>query len=127
MTTAAHIQTVDDQHAVVLSALRVMVERDGESWFAQGIEIDYAASGTSIDDVKERFERGLKRTIEENLRRYQSIARILRWAPAEVVAEFDQCQQRFSFSHVSYHDLSDDMPAFPYRRIAFAERQSATC
>lgn len=126
MTTAAHFRTEDDQHAVLLSALRVMVENDGDTWFARGIEIDYAAAGTSLADVRERFVRGLQRTIEENLKRYNSIQRILRWAPEDVVAAFQECERTYELTHVSAFDLSNKVPSFPYHQLVFAERAPQT-
>lgn len=129
MTTAAHFRTEDDQHAVVLSALRVMVENDGDTWFARGIEIDYAAAGTSLADVRERFVRGLQRTIEENLKRYKSIHRILRWAPEDVVVAFQECERKYELTHVSEFDLSKELPNFPFHQLVFAARtpQTGTC
>lgn len=101
MTSAVHFKNGEDCHAVVLQALHVMVEQDGDTWFAQGIEIDYAAAGTSLEDVRARFERGLRRTIEENLKRHSSIERILKWAPEEVVQAFGSCERKYELDHLS--------------------------
>lgn len=92
-----------------------MVEHDGGTWFAQGIEIDYAAAGTSLDDVRARFERGLRRTIEENLKRHNSIERILKEAPADVRQAFEGCDRKYALTHVLAFDLSDVAPYFQAR------------
>lgn len=123
MTSATHMKTDDDQHAVLLSALHVLVEQNGRTWFAQGIEIDYAASGVSLEDVQERFERGLRKTIEANLARHGGIERLLKYAPADVRERF-QAARKFKLDHYSVFDLSDKLPAsFPFQKLVFAERQ----
>jgi hypothetical protein len=128
MTLATHVQTKDDQHAVLLSDLHVMVEHNGATWFAQGVEIDYAASGASLEDVQDRFERGLRRTIEANLKRFNSIERLLKYAPAEVREQFHASAIRFELTHRSVFDLSNNIPSsFPFHRLVFAERIPAPC
>ena len=67
----------------VVVALRVlMIEEDG-IWYAQGLEVDYAAEGDSLDDAKHRFARGLEATIEQHLMTYGSVEKLIRQAPAE--------------------------------------------
>jgi predicted RNase H-like HicB family nuclease len=57
--------------------LRVIVWlRDG-FWFARGLEIDYAAQGKSLDEVKANFERGLALTIEEHLKVFGNLNHML--------------------------------------------------
>ena len=53
-TTAIHAKD-GNNHCVTLSALRVMLLEDSSGWFAQGLEIDYAASGATIDEVKKKL------------------------------------------------------------------------
>ena len=64
--------------------LHVRITHDGDHWFAQGYEIDYAADGSSLDDVKLRFQCGLTATIREHLRIFGTAAKVLTPAPAEV-------------------------------------------
>ena len=49
-----------------MAFLHVYVVPDSNFWFAQGVEIDYAAQGDSIDDAVQNFMTGLQRTIELN-------------------------------------------------------------
>lgn len=129
MATVTHVQTSDDQHAVLLSALHVMVENNGGTWFAQGVEIDYAAAGTSLADVQDRFARGLSRTIEANLKRHNSIERLVKYAPTEVREAFRASAVKFELTQLSAFDLSDSLPgSFPFNRLVFAERtRQAMC
>jgi hypothetical protein len=76
-------------HAVAIGDLRVMIVRDGEdSWFARGLEIDFAEQGSSLEDVQERFEKSLTETIREHLNVRGNIRELLRFAPSEVLQEY---------------------------------------
>jgi len=67
-------------HVVGIGDLRVMIVEEEGHWFAQGLEIDYAADGLSLDDVKRRFEQGLASTVSEHVKIYGSIQHLLRVA-----------------------------------------------
>ncbi len=84
-TRAFQASTPDGSaHLVGIDNLQVLItERDG-CWFAQGLEIDYAAEGRDLDDVRRAFEQGLALTIAANLRRFKTIEHLLRPAPEEV-------------------------------------------
>ena len=45
-----------------LGNLRGHASKNETYWYAQGIEIDYAAQGNSVEEVKERFGSGLYAT-----------------------------------------------------------------
>jgi hypothetical protein len=64
----AHVQTGTAQ--AVAAALHVLIVPgiDG-GYIAQGIEIDYAASGATEDEVREHFAKGFCSTIVSYLRR----------------------------------------------------------
>lgn len=79
--------TSGSTHVVHIGNLRVLIVNDDSSWFANGLEIDYAAQGSSLKDVKHRFERGLAATIDQHLKVYGSIDRILKPAPEDVWVE----------------------------------------
>lgn len=95
-------------HAVGLGDLRVMVFTDGpEEWYAQGLEIDYIAQGSTLEEAQRAFERGLKETIAEHLQAVGDIAKLLVPAPTEVWEDFfkrlgSDC---YYYSHVSFHKL----------------------
>lgn len=116
MAQAIHGQS-ESAHVVGIGNLRVMITNDDGSWFAQSLEIDYAAQGHSLEDVKKRFEDGLCKTIEQHLRIYGSIDNLLQVAPKEVWTEFfnnSKIQNRYS--HVSVHEK------FPFDGIEYFER-----
>jgi hypothetical protein len=105
LATAFHGKTADGADVVGIGNLRVMITNDDGSWFAQGLEIDYAAQGESLDDAKRRFEQGLAATITEHLRVYGTIERLLQPAPREVWQEFlgPSAMVRAGYSQLSFH------------------------
>ena len=77
-----------DTHVVGLNALRVLLVKDGNDWFAQGLEVDYFAGGSSVDEAKKNFEDGLAKTIHEHLRMHGNLEKLLQVAPQSVWSEF---------------------------------------
>jgi hypothetical protein len=95
-----------DAALVMIGKLRVIVREESQGlWFAQGLEIDYAADGASLEDVKTTFARGLALTIDENLRVYGSLRNMLRTAPADIWNDFltAAAEQQFQLDHSSVH------------------------
>jgi hypothetical protein len=86
-TTAFHEKTKDGTSIVGIGNLRVVILQEGNVWFAQGLEIDYAVQATSLAKVKKAFEQGLYTTVNENLRAHGSIEKLLKPAPPEVWTE----------------------------------------
>ena len=82
-TKALHRAEESGTHAAGIGNLRVVLVPDENFWFAQGLEIDYAAQGDSLEDAQENFQDGLSATIHEHLRVYGTIAGMLRIAPQE--------------------------------------------
>jgi len=63
-----HGKDGDGNHIVSVSGLRVLVTEDAGGLFcAQGLEIDYAASGDSIESVRENFMKGFCETVLQHL------------------------------------------------------------
>jgi hypothetical protein len=118
---AVHINH-DEQHAVLIGALRVLLCEDDGEWFAQGIEIDYAATGGSQDEVKQRFQRGLAATVHLHLSRFGSVDRLMKHAP-ESVWKALKTREAYDFSMASFHDLTIDLgpdaERIPYGRLAY--------
>ena len=82
---AIHLKAKDgENHVVGIGNLRVVIVPDGPFWFAQGLEIDYAVQGNTIEDAKKQFEDGLESTIEEHLRQHGNIRMLLNVAPNQV-------------------------------------------
>ena len=99
------------KHAVGLGSLRVMIVSEAPNvWYAQGLEIDYIAQGTSLEAAQAAFEKGLTATISEVLTLFGDIQKLLKPAPPETWAEFFKQSDsgRFSFSQISTHELNKE-------------------
>lgn len=93
-----------DHHAVAMLNLTVMITNDDGVWFAQGLEVDYAAQGDSLEEAKRHFEDGLHATINVNLEKYQSLKNMLTPAPAAVWQEFFETESEcLAYSQFSLH------------------------
>lgn len=108
-TTVAHLQNTgkENHHAVIVDCLRVLLIEEENQWFAQGLELDYAAAGDSAEDVKERFQQGLKATIREHLKIYGSVENLLIVAPQEAWNLWLKADKHYNFTQASLHDLGD--------------------
>ena len=128
MTHLLHAQE-SGRHAVAVDALRVLIVKDGNSFFARGIEIDYAATGDSIQDVQDRFGRGFCLTLAAHLKKFGVIDRMLKWAPRSVVQEYEQNKDHYEFTQISLHELPDfpqeaeAAVPFDHLRFAFPEHE----
>ena len=112
------------KHIVGIGNLRVMILQAGNFWYAQGMEIDYAAQGASVDEVKERFGVGLKATIYEHLTIYGSIKNLLVAAPKPVWDEFYESvtgKIKARYSQVSAHEM------LPFENIDYYEISEVAC
>ena len=74
-------------HVVGISALKVVITKDGKNWFAQGLDVDYAAEGANVEDAKQNFENGLVATIHQYLKAYNEPTKAFKPAPPEVWQE----------------------------------------
>src|SRR5690242_18115309 len=78
---AVHKQS-DDLHVVGLGNLRVFIVQDDGMWFAQCQDINYAAQGASLTEVKQNFEQGLAATIDEHLKVFGNLENLLASMPS---------------------------------------------
>lgn len=85
---AQHLTDGSGNHLVQIVDLQVWVFRDGEHWVAQGLDIDYAAAGETLDEVRMHFSKGLCATIEEHLKKFKTIDALIRPAPRDVWLAF---------------------------------------
>ena len=124
-TSVVHVEG-EDTHAVLIQSLRVIIMREGDQWFAQGLELDYAAAGESQDDVKSRFENGLSATISEHLKVYGSVEKILKVAPQDAWNLWLTERHRYKLDHTSFHAIGADEATvgFPFSGIAYLEPPS---
>lgn len=123
---------VDSQYVVGLKALRVVIKQDDGGFFAQGLEIDYAASGDSLDEVKENFETGLGLTISKHLEMFGTIRKMLKLAPQPVWDEYLESDQKLSYSDTFFTDLRniksiprEAMKSLSFSGIAYAQPVAA--
>lgn len=81
--TVEHARSeVEDK--VFVKNLHVLISQDNSgTWFAQGLELDYAAEGSSAEDAALRFQEGLFWTLDEHLKRFDGVERLLVPAAAE--------------------------------------------
>ena len=130
--TAFHLKHKDGIHNVVgIGNLRVVIVPDGKFWFAQGLEIDYAAQGISIADAKKNFSDGLCCTIHENLRVHDSITSMMKPAPAQVWSDllFTKAAKLKVYSQESIHHVlkgkstDEHFARLPFQGVSFLELQ----
>lgn len=101
--------------------LNVVIMRDGEHWFAQALEVDYAAQGRSAEDAKARFEAGLMATVDAHLQAFNGVSNLLKFAPDELWNQITASPERegmYSYSHLSIHQL-------PFKKIQYVELNAA--
>jgi hypothetical protein len=123
--TAEHYRE-DDHEYVKIGALNVLVTQDGDWWFAQGLEIEYAAQGKSLEEVAENFGQGLATTAHAYLEEFGSIEKMLRPSP-EVLRELSNASRKkmLKLSVESRHDIHELLEepairqAFPFSSIKF--------
>jgi hypothetical protein len=111
-----------ETHVVGIGNLRVKITHEDGAWFAQGLEIDYAAQGSSREDVKRRFEKGLLATIGEHLRIYGTIKKLLQPAAPEMWQELADASEA-RYSQVSIHFQAPN--ALPFKGITYIEPKAA--
>ena len=115
-------------HVVGVGNIRVILTHDDDGWFAQGIEIDYGAQGSTIEDAKANFQTGLTATIEAHLTMFGTIDRIVRVVPQRVYAELlhDKTASYHLFSEISFDEINRSMAArLPFQGIDFYKSRAA--
>lgn len=111
------------QQLIAVDGLRVIIVPDGDQWFAQGIDIDFAASGSTIEDVQNRFVQGLCSTLHANMvRNKESMRAFLHPAPNSVIEEVTSKLPRsiHELKFVSVRLKNDDcFEDLPYKQASF--------
>ena len=121
---AFHEKSKDGTEVVGIGNLRVVIIEENGMWFAQGLEIDYAAQGHTLEDVKKQFEDGLCATIHEHLRVHGTIDKMLNAAPPTVWKEmlYDPSGLKKRYSQVSaHHNLNRFLP---FENINYLQAQA---
>jgi hypothetical protein len=129
---ALHATSEGGDHLVAVKKLHVLLSKDGPGWFAQGLEIDYAACGASVEETKKNFETGFCKTIYEHLVVHGDIERFLKVASQEAWAEYYACPNDATkqvYSSFQFHKKaacdSAAMPdiEFPFAGISFVSKE----
>jgi len=63
-------------HAVAACLHVLVVPSEDGGYYAQGIEIDYGASGATVEEAKKHFERGFVETLRAYVRRGVDLAKL---------------------------------------------------
>ena len=104
----------DGNHLISVSGLRVMITEDQNGIFcAQGLDIDYAASGGTQEDVMENFVKGLCNSFVANINVFGSLRRFARVAPQEIWNEFYALSGDVAISRKPL-ERPDDCPELHY-------------
>jgi len=126
-TTVTHYKHTEDPdtQAVAVSSLRVLLVEDEDGWFAQGLELDYAAAGHDLEDVKRRFEEGLAATFNEHLNLYGTVENFLKIAPQDAWDLWLNADRQYSFAGASFHHPADitetEAPRLPFSGITYLQ------
>lgn len=121
--TAEHITDGAERHRVKFGNLRVLVVQEDGQWFAQGIEVDYAAAGDSLEDVKDRFSRGLLETARAHIRRFETIDGMLRFAPEATWRRIFDESEAYDVTLQQVQAISAPKePTLPFKQIAYLQR-----
>jgi hypothetical protein len=83
-TVAFSMKHKDGTGLVGIGNLNVVLLKEDGAWFAQGLEIDYLVQGTTMADVKKKFQKGLCESLHENLKKHGTIKPFLKMAPTDV-------------------------------------------
>ena len=128
---AVHLSTEQGTgHVVGIGNIRVLINKEGNFWYAQGLEIDYVAQGKTIEDVKKAFEDGLTATIHENIRVHGTIEPVLKVAPQNIWEEvLNPNVISNKFTQVSVHQIeamkSISLDLLPFQGIEYLQREEA--
>lgn len=69
-----------------LHYIDVRVERDGNYWFAEGIDYDYASQGDTYREAIDNFQAGLQATVLHRIERHGSMDwNSMKWKQEAVV------------------------------------------
>ncbi|MBY0498854.1 MAG: hypothetical protein K2P74_04445 [Nitrosomonas sp.] len=110
--------------------LTVMLTAEDGGWFAQGLEIDYAACGATLEEAKENFAHGLVSTMTEHMKMHESLKHFLVPASPEVWNVYYEAKKNLdsvqSFEDVQKKEGCFSLKAmFPFQDIAFFDPVTA--
>lgn len=110
-----------DRHAVA-AHLRVLIVPAAEGGFvAQGLEVDYVATGATVEDAQHRFAEGFLRTVRSIIRRNSRLDSLFKSkAPRSAWAAYMESDRKDMLTCGAVLDLSDDIASrIPYQALEF--------
>lgn len=117
-----------DDCAVVGARMRVLIEPAKEGGYvAQGLELDYVATGKTVEEVQQRFADGIVRTIRVLVSRGKSLSALFKSsAPRDAWDRYLSQETGDVFTCATVIDLPNVAEsALPYRSIAFLQHSAA--
>jgi hypothetical protein len=132
-TKFKELAPAEDKLFEVELLLQVILAPEAGMWVAQAIEIDYAAAGDSLEDVKERFEDGLASTIHTHLEMFGNLDSLIVPAPPKQWRDlWEQKGKRLSrFSQTTLHQVVERSEFenlaqfFPFETINYYTTQAS--
>ncbi len=105
----------DGDHSRVVAELRVLVLPAAEGGFvAQGLEIDYVATGVSEDEARERFAKGFVATVSAYLRLGRDLAGLFKsQTPGVYWKAYFEGVEHSVLGCVVSQDVSAELPPLP--------------
>lgn len=110
-----------DRHAVA-AHLRVLIVPGADGGFvAQGLDVDYVATGLSVEDAQERFAEGFLRTVRAIIRRNSRLDSLFKSKPPrEAWGAYMESDRQDALVCGTVVDLTEDVAArIPYQRLEF--------
>lgn len=123
----AHAQEGDGH--LVAAQLRVLICKEPTGGYvAQGLDIDYCATGSTVEQVQERFVSGFVRTIETLLRKDRPLGALFKSkTPPDVWQSYMDSARQDELTCATFVDLSDRVPAgLPFQSLAFCSPRRTT-
>lgn len=101
--------------------LKVVVLSDEEGFFAQGLEIDHDAQGTTLEAVRANFEAGLAGLVRQRLSAHGKLDGLLKPTPADTWANLWDAGKVYTVSSVSLQSRQG-LSRLPYAGISYFEQ-----
>lgn len=113
------VHASSDEQQLVAMVLRVLILPVSEGGFyAQALEVDYAASGSTIEEAQRNFERGLELTVRANLDRHGNIERLFaRKTPLVYWEQYASALNQYELIHVCLHDSNGALDRLPFKAM----------
>lgn len=112
-----------------VKALHVLLCKEDGAWSAQGVEIDYAASGADQNEAIKNFAEGLALTIGQHLIINGNLDKVLSTAPVTVLQEWLKMppaaisEISFVTSVEAFKEVPKAAQEFPFTGLQFVRPQ----